>query len=132
MATGSHLAAPESADHAAGTKVVFCSNGSTAVYVPSLRSAEGDDPGVPYSAAVLKWRNEPRHAEAASGAGRSAPYGRSTPNRRQRRIISDLEEAGQDTTEVRRLLTELETARAQHMAHQEKILSVLETGLLPA
>jgi hypothetical protein len=51
---------------------------------------------------------------------------------RQRRIILDLEGAGQDTTEVRRLLTELETAQALHVAHQEKILSVLETGLIPA
>ena len=51
---------------------------------------------------------------------------------RQRRIILDLEGAGQDTTEVRRLLTELETAQALHITHQEKILSVLETGLIPA
>ena len=51
---------------------------------------------------------------------------------RQRRMILDLEGAGQDTTEFRRLLTELETAQALHIAHQEKILRVLETGLIPA
>jgi hypothetical protein len=51
---------------------------------------------------------------------------------RQRRIILDLEGAGRDTTEVRELLTELETAQALHIAHQEKILNVLETGLMPA
>jgi hypothetical protein len=51
---------------------------------------------------------------------------------RQRRIILDLEGAGRDTTEVRELLTELETAQALHITHQEKILSVLETGLIPA
>jgi hypothetical protein len=50
---------------------------------------------------------------------------------RQRRVILDLERAGQDTTEVRRLLAELETAQALHITHQEKILSVLEAGLLP-
>src|SRR4030088_1482884 len=49
---------------------------------------------------------------------------------RQRRVILDLEGAGQDTTEVRRLLNELETAQALHITHQEKILSVLETGAL--
>jgi hypothetical protein len=51
---------------------------------------------------------------------------------RQRRIILDLEGAGRDTTEVRELLTELETAQALHITHQEKILRVLETGLIPA
>jgi hypothetical protein len=50
---------------------------------------------------------------------------------RQRRLILDLEGAGQDTTEVRRLLAELETAQALHITHQEKKLRVLETGLLP-
>jgi hypothetical protein len=51
---------------------------------------------------------------------------------RQRRIILDLEGTGRDTTEVRELLTELETAQALHITHQEKILRVLETGLIPA
>jgi hypothetical protein len=51
---------------------------------------------------------------------------------RQRRIIQDLEGTGRDTAEVRGLLTELETAQALHIAHQEKILSVLETGLIRA
>jgi hypothetical protein len=50
---------------------------------------------------------------------------------RQRRIILDLESAGRDTTEVRQLLAELETAQALHITHQEKILRLLETGLLP-
>ena len=50
---------------------------------------------------------------------------------RQRQIILDLEGAGQDTTDIRHLLAELETAQALHITHQEKILRVLETGLLP-
>ena len=50
---------------------------------------------------------------------------------RQRRIILDLEGAGRDTTEVRELLTELEAAQALHITHQDKILRVLKTGLIP-
>jgi hypothetical protein len=51
---------------------------------------------------------------------------------RQRQIIRDLEGAAQDTSAVRQLLIELETAQTLHITHQEKILSVLESGLLPA